>query len=182
MREEIQSGKWGRVVTMTAYNAEDWVTPNLNTWRHDPDITPGGFFYDSSGHQIDSLLWVTGLQLENVQCRTNNHGLPVPLAAWGSAMLTGGVPLSFSFVGVAQVWRELNNIHCERMDFCIENGRAYWSQGGKMAPMAELEEDETADLAFIKLLRCEGPNWSPPEEVWPVLNFTRAALESANQK
>ena len=47
-------------------------------------------------------------------------------------------------------------------------------------PTAAVVRVPSADMAFINLLRGEGPNWSPPEEVWPVLNFTRAALESAN--
>lgn len=181
MREEILSGRWGRVTSITAYNAEDWITPNRGTWRHDPAACPGGMFYDASGHQIDSLMWVTGLRGEKVWAETDNRGTPNPMFTRGLATLTGGVPLSFTFVGDAHKWREQINIHCEGADFVIENGRAFKVVDNTMEPMADPEEGESADEAFVKLVRGKGPNWSPPEDVWPVLTFTRAALESAHK-
>lgn len=179
MRSEILSGRWGAVTAISAYDCEDWITPNEGTWRHDPDICPGGFLYDANGHQIDTLLWTTGLEPVAVMARTNNRGRAVPIAAWGTAELTGGIPLTFSFVGHARRWREQVNIHCERADFLLENGSALWTRGGKPEPVPTGFEDETADSAFLKLLLGEGPNWAPPHELWPVLQFTGAALESA---
>jgi predicted dehydrogenase len=179
MREEILSGRWGAVQTVTAYNAEDWITPNVGTWRHDPELCPGGFFYDASGHQLDTLFWVTGLSGESVTARIENRGTPVPIVATGTAALTGGIPFVFAFVGDAQKWREQCNIHCENMDFAIENGRAFWGIDGHWQPVQPALPEETGDEAFIRLIRGQGPNWSPVEAVWPILNFTRAALESA---
>jgi predicted dehydrogenase len=60
--------------------------------------------------------------------------------------------------------------------------RAQWIQDGRMAAMAPDDPGETADAAFVRLIRGEGPNWSPPEEVWPVLRLTRAALQSAVER
>jgi predicted dehydrogenase len=179
MREEIQSGKWGRVTSVTAYNAEDWITPNRGTWRHDPAVCPGGMFYDASGHQLDSLMWVTGLRGEKVWAETDNRGTPNPMFSRGLATLTGGVPLTFVFVGDAHKWREQINIHCESADFVIENSRAFMTRENRLEPLAESDDSETADEAFVKLVRGEGPNWASPSEVWPVLTFTAAALESA---
>jgi predicted dehydrogenase len=179
MEREIKSGKWGRVLQITMYNAEDWITPNRDTWRHDPQICPGGFFYDASGHQIDTVLWVTGLAPVRVFARMSNRGMPSPMAAWGTALLDGGVPVTFAFEGAAHVWREQINIHCEGMDFAILNSKAFWLRAGQIVPMAPGEPDEHADDAFIGLIREGGRNWAPPEDVWPVLRFTRAALDSA---
>jgi predicted dehydrogenase len=114
LRDEIRSGRWGEVTSVTAYNAEDWITPNRGTWRHDPEITPGGFFYDASGHQLDTIFWVTGLSGGEVSARVDRCGTPVPIKVWGNAELSGGAPLVFAFVGDAHLWREQINIHCER--------------------------------------------------------------------
>jgi predicted dehydrogenase len=179
MRDEVLSGKWGRVTSVTAYNAEDWITPNIGTWRHDPAVCPGGMFYDASGHQLDSLMWVTGLRGEKVWAETDNRGTPNVMFSRGQATLTGGVPLSFTFVGDAHKWREQINIHCEKVDFVIENGRAFVTRDNTLAPLAPPDDAETADEAFVKLVRGAGPNWAPPSDVWPVLTFTAAALESA---
>ncbi len=182
MREEIQSGRWGKIIATTAYNAEDWITPNRGTWRHNPKICPGGFFYDANGHQIDVLFWLTGLGFEWVKCTLDFCGQAVPISASGMAQLTEGVSFVYSFVGSAQMWRERINIHCEKMDFVIENMVANWSKDGMLTPMVGSEQIETSDEAFIKLLRGQGPNWSPVTDVWPVLNFTRAALESGMER
>ena len=179
MREEILSGRWGAVKTVTAYNAEDWITPNWGTWRHDPELCPGGFFFDASGHQLDTLFWLTGIEGEEVTARMDNRGTPVPIVATGHALLTGGVPLTFSFIGDAHKWREQCNIHCEGMDFALENGKSFWIQEGQVVPLESDLPEETGDEAFIRLIRGEGPNWSPLEDVWPVLHFTRAVLDSA---
>jgi predicted dehydrogenase len=178
-RRAILSGRWGRVTSVVAYNAEDWVTPNRGTWRHDPELCPGGFFYDASGHQLDTLMWMTGLEPEAVSAETETRGTPVPLVIWGRARLEGGVPMAFTFVGDAHKWREQCAVHCEGTDFVIENGKALWVQGNRLEPVPTDTPDETADEAFVRHLRGDGPNWAPPEELWPVLRFTRAALESA---
>jgi predicted dehydrogenase len=178
LREEILSGRWGAVTTVTAYNAEDWITPNGGTWRHDPEITPGGFFYDASGHQLDTIFWVTGLEGRSVQAKLDLCGSEVPLKVWGTAELTNGAPFTFCFVGDARMWREQINIHCERRDFAILNGKAYGQVDGQMVPLASDEQDETADECFVKLIRDDGPNWSPLEDFRPVLRFTQAALMS----
>lgn len=179
MRREVQSGRWGKVTMVTAYNAEDWITPNVGTWRHDPEICPGGFFYDASGHQLDTLTWITGLQADTVSAMTDDLGRPVPLVAWGQATLTGNVPMTFAFVGNAHKWREQCAVHCEGADFVIENGKGLMVHDGKIDPLGTGDVDETADEAFVKLICGEGPNWAPPEELWPVLQFTEAALRSA---
>jgi predicted dehydrogenase len=136
-------------------------------------------FYDASGHQLDSLMWVTGLRGENVWAHMDNRGTPNVMFTRGHATLTGGVPLTFTFVGDAHKWREQINIHCEGTDFVIENGRAFYCRDNRLEPLAEQDEAETADEAFVQLVRGEGPNWAPPSDVWPVLTLTNAALESA---
>ncbi|MCC6728085.1 MAG: Gfo/Idh/MocA family oxidoreductase [Chthonomonadales bacterium] len=179
MRREILSGRWGRVTHVTVHNSEDWVSTNRGTWRHDPAICPGGFFYDASGHQIDTLFWVTGLEPVRVRAESDQAGTPVPMCVWGTARLTGAVPMTFHVVGTARVWREQVNVHCEGMDFALDDGRALWAKAGDMAPIEPSEPSETADAAFVRLVRGAGPNWAPPDAARPIVHFTRAALESA---
>jgi predicted dehydrogenase len=198
LRDEIRSGRHGAVTTVTAYNAEDWITPNRGTWRHDPEITPGGFFYDASGHQLDTIFWVTGLDGQNPRAKVDLCGTALPLKVWGTAELSNGAPFVFCFVGDAHMWREQINIHCERADFAILNAKAYRvenrqseveSAGTDIRPstldsrhhlLGTEEEDETADECFVKLIRDGGPNWSPLEDVRPVVRFTEEALKSTS--
>jgi len=179
MRREILSGRWGRVTAVSVYNAEDWITPNRGTWRHDPAICPGGFFYDASGHQLDMVFWATGLRGSRVQAWTDTAGTRVPIRIWGHAILTGRVPMTFHFVGDAHAWREQVNIHCEGRDFCVENFHPRWCIDGKPAPIEPEEPGSTADAHFVQMIREGSENWAPPEDARPVIQFTAAALRAA---
>ncbi len=179
MRREILSGKWGKVKTVLAYFAEDWMTTCRGTWRHDPVLCPGGFFFDSNGHQLDTLFWATGLEGVIVRAQSDNRGTAVPIWMWGTATLTGDVPMTFSFVGDAQTWCEHVIIHCEGREFRMENLTARWMVDGQLVPIEPEEPTENADDVLVRLIGGEGTNWAPLNGIWPVLRFTQAALASA---
>jgi predicted dehydrogenase len=176
---EIRSGRWGRVTSVMAYNAEDWVTPNLNTWRHNPQLCEGGFFYDASGHQLDAVLWMTGLKAVQVRARVEKRGLQVPIYASGEVLLEGDVPFTFTFVGDGRHWREQIAIHCEEADFVMQNLKAGVVTSRGVELPEPLEADETSTSAFVRLLRGEGANHSPVDQYLPLLRLTRAALRSS---
>lgn len=190
LRSEVLSGRWGKVLAISVYNAEDWITPNRGTWRHDPTHCPGGFFYDASGHQLDFVFWATGLHGEMVQAWKHRAGTPVPIRVWGHALLSGGVPMSFCFVGHADAWREQINIHCEGRDFFVENFKPGATAGkqsgepfslrGRVAALEPESQSDGVDAEFVRVVRGELPNPAPPEETRPVIQFTRAALRSAD--
>jgi predicted dehydrogenase len=204
LRRALQSGKWGRVTSVSIFACEDWITPNIGTWRHDPARCPGGFFADANGHQLDLLFWLTGLEADAIRATIETRGTPVPIVTWGEARLvqnreqTGrqhidatvppeGIPFTFTFVGDAHHWREEISIQTERADFVMRDTRLLWSDGSApLNPLLESEIDpadlhpaNTPDAAFIAALRGGPPVVSPPHTVWPVLRFTLAALDSA---
>jgi predicted dehydrogenase len=41
---------------------QDWIDGQAGTWRVDPDLSGGGFLYDTGSHVLDALLWITGLR------------------------------------------------------------------------------------------------------------------------
>lgn len=180
VRREILSGRWGRVLAASIYNAEDWMTGNRGTWRHDPAICPGGFLYDANGHQIDTFFWMTGCRPGVVRARQETCGTPVPIHVWGNGATDEGAPITFHFAGMARAWREQINIHCEGAEFVIENMQPRCTSTGKTEPIEPLEPGETSNSAFVRLIRGEGPNWSPPESAEAVIRFTSAALRSAS--
>ncbi|HLK55082.1 MAG TPA: Gfo/Idh/MocA family oxidoreductase, partial [Chthonomonadaceae bacterium] len=197
LRRALQSGKWGRVTSVNVFSCEDWITPNVGTWRHDPARCPGGFFADANGHQLDLLFWMTGLHATSLRATIEKRGTPVPMVTWGEARLASsgaqtahaehpdGIPFTFLFVGDAKHWGEDISIQTEGADFHMRGTKLLWSDGkGPMGPFPESESDpadqeDTPDTAFVTALRGGTPVASPPHTVWPVLTFTLAALESA---
>jgi predicted dehydrogenase len=208
LRAALQSGRWGRITSVDIFSSEDWITPNLGTWRHDPARCPGGFFADANGHQLDLLFWLTGMEATEIRATMETRGTRVPMVTWGEARLkaqmpstlplpprpdtglpapeylTAGVPFTFTFVGDAHQWREEISIQTERADFVLHDTRLLWTDGhAPLSPLSDAEADpaalhlpDTPDTGFVTALRGGPPIVTPPETVWPVLNFTLAAL------
>jgi predicted dehydrogenase len=197
LRRLLHSGEVGAVTSIAVYNQEDWITPNVGTWRHDPMRCPGGFFADANGHQLDNLFWMTGLEPIWVRATTDTRGTGVPIVTCGEARLRsqgrvnvtlpGGVPMTFMFVGDAHTWREEIAITTERADFIIRNGELFWvrdSTGLKAVTTEDygpeiLSAPSVPDEAFVAALRGDRAVLTRPNTVWPVLRFTLAGLESA---
>lgn len=196
LRRALQSGKYGKVTSVSIYACEDWITPNVGTWRHDPARCPGGMFADANGHQLDLLFWLTGLEADSLRATTETRGTPVPMVTWGEARLrpqgaplpagTAGVPLTFLFVGDAKHWGEEIRIQTEGADFAMQDTHLLWSTENKPLapyPASEMYPEDCSntlpDSAFVAALRGGPPITSPPNTVWPVLNFTLTALASA---
>lgn len=209
LRRALASGKWGRITSVDIFSCEDWITPNVGTWRHDPERCPGGFFVDANGHQLDFMFWATGLEAMWVRATTETRGTPVPMVTWGESRLRAqtsqrasgllpeaisshippeGIPFTFTFVGDARHWEEDIHIQTERADFIMRDTRLLFSDGSaRLGPFPESEIvpqvanlPDLPDTAFIAALRGGPPIVSPPETVWPVLRFTLAALASAD--
>lgn len=198
LRRALQSGRWGGVTSLNVYACENWVTPNVGTWRHDPARCPAGYFGDANSHQLDLLFWLTGLEPTKVQATMETRGTPVPIVTWGEARLRpqgmeagrgDEVPFTFMFVGDARTWGEEINIVTERAQFVLHNTQLLWTDGSqRFTPFTEADlgltepvVTETPDQAFIAALRGGEPVASPPETVWPVLRFTLAALAAAGR-
>lgn len=55
-RDSNRTPRW-----ITAEISQDWVDRFEGTWRMDPDLSGGGYLYDTGSHLLDSILWSTGL-------------------------------------------------------------------------------------------------------------------------
>ncbi len=102
LRSALRSGRWGRLTSVQIFTSEDWVTPNVGTWRHDPARCPGGHFADANGHQLDMLFWATDLRPLTVRAHTELRGTPVPITTWGEAWLVPNDPNGNMEAGVSR--------------------------------------------------------------------------------
>ena len=51
---------------ITAEVCQEWVDPFRQTWRQNPDLSGGGYLYDTGSHLLDCVLWTTQLTPEAV--------------------------------------------------------------------------------------------------------------------
>jgi predicted dehydrogenase len=107
LRRLVRSGEFGPVRAVLSHNVENWQSTIAGTWRDDPQMNPGGFIGDAGSHKIDAVFSVTGLEPSAVFARCDRCGSHVEITATVSALLSGGVPLTMSFVGHGQAFQEL---------------------------------------------------------------------------
>jgi predicted dehydrogenase len=192
MREEVQSGRWGKIVGVTAVNTERWQQTIAGTWRDNPDINYGGFLGDAGSHRLDGLFYVTGLQLVELSARSSKAGSSVEIVTLINGELQDGqdrdVPFSLSFVGNSNTFHEELFIHCEKADLIVRDFQLFIGRNNEVE-LIELppeqsgrESTQNPVAGFLDLLTGKAANISPFECALPVFDMTTAILESARSR
>jgi predicted dehydrogenase len=47
---------------ITAEITQDWIDRFADAWRTDPELSGGGYLYDTGSHILDAICWTTGLE------------------------------------------------------------------------------------------------------------------------
>jgi predicted dehydrogenase len=189
MKEEIESGVWGKIVGVTAVNTERWQQTIGGTWRDDPDINYGGYLGDAGSHRLDGLFYVTGLRLAEISARSSKAGSNVEIVTLVNGELRDDanrpVPFSLSFVGNASTFHEELFIHCEKADLIVRDFQLFIGRDDKVEPIDLPPEQSGRDsthnpvAGFLDLLTSEAANLSPFECALPVFDMTTAILDAA---
>ncbi len=185
LREEVQSGRWGAVKSVTSQNCERWQQTIAGTWRDDPSINPGGFITDAGSHKIDALFFVTGLRPIEVFASSDRCGSHVEIVADVVARLEGGVRLGMSFIGHAESFREDLHVHCEQADLLLRDGKLWLGRDNQLRPIDVddrqwgLDSTSNPVTGFLDLLHNGGSKLAPAECALPVFDFTDAILRSS---
>ena len=56
----IPSGVIGRVTAISAFAHQQWKRGTVGSWRQDPEISGGGFLFDSGSHMINTEVDILG--------------------------------------------------------------------------------------------------------------------------
>jgi predicted dehydrogenase len=179
LRREVQSGRHGPVLSLTAHVAERWQQTIGGTWRDDPNFNPGGFVGDAGSHKIDMVFFVTGLAPREVFAHSDRRGSRVEIVTTVSARLENDVALAMSFVGDNQHFREDFHVHCAEADLLYRDGRLFIARQNKIEPITDLEPESNPNAAFLDFVTGQAPNFAPATVALPVWDFTQAILESA---
>lgn len=196
LQDEIQSGRWGAVKSITSINSERWQPTIGGTWRDDPAINRGGFLGDAGSHKIDLIFFLTGLQPINVFARHQNCGSHVEIVSSISARLERDVPLTMQFTGNAQAFHEELHIHCEHADLLLRDWRLWIGRDNRLEPLPitnppwqavmgvsplthqELDRLGNPVSGFLDQLLLGAEAVAPAACSLPVFDFTQAALRT----
>jgi predicted dehydrogenase len=98
-KQLLARGAIGRVTAMAAFAHQSWKKPTTGTWRQDPDISGGGFLFDTGSHMINTVVDLLGEEVAEVTALLDHRGTPVEIASSVSGRSRSGVLLALAGAG-----------------------------------------------------------------------------------
>ncbi len=80
-KQMIAKGAIGRLTSISAYVHQDWKKPQTGTWRQVPEISGGGFLFDTGSHMINTVVDLLGDDVASVNAQFDNRGTPVEIVS-----------------------------------------------------------------------------------------------------
>lgn len=189
LKDEIESGQWGRIVSVVSVNAERWQQTIGGTWRDDASVNSGGFLEDAGSHRLDVLFYVTALRPDTVSASSSRSGSHVEIITMVNGALSGDsqdrVPFSLSFVGNSHSFHEALFIHCEKADLIVRDLELFTGRNNQLERIELPSECSGRDsvqnpvTGFLDLLSGDVDNTSPFACALPVFDTTTAILDAA---
>lgn len=158
-----------------------------STWRVDPDLSGGGFLYNTGSHVLDGVLWTTGLEPIAVTASMDfDDDERVDRRAHLDVSFENGATGTFSLYGDAPAVRE--HIHVWGEDGAVSLEGKQWgsrtvqridAESGEYTPYIDPRSERSRADAFVESV-LEG--LEPPattRDALPVTALTEAAYEAA---
>ena len=183
IRSLIREGELGDLQFVSAMQDQNWFRATAGAWRQVLALSGGGQLNDSGSHLLDIVLWMTGLQVEEVSAFMDYFGGEVDINSALSLRFTNGALGTLSIVG--------NAPHGFWEDITVWGSKgAVYSRNGKVTckfeGMSEVYEPEklptrftSPDKNFVDAILGRDEVQVPPECGLRVIELTEAAWESA---
>ena len=95
----IASGQLGELRTVTGMVWQSWMELAKGTWRQVPEISGGGFLFDSGAHMLNTVCTLVGEDFTTVAAWTDNRGMPVDIDGAVMGRLESGALATLNFCG-----------------------------------------------------------------------------------
>lgn len=163
----LRSGDLGRLLSISATIWQSWGPGTTGKWRQVPEISGGGFMFDTGAHVLNTVADLAGEEFVEVAAWTDNCGRPVETLAAVVARLESGALVTFHGCG-------------ETVRSCQSDIRVFCTEAilrtGAWGRWLEIQRDGEAEFApielppslgsweqFLAVRSGEFPNPSPPE-------------------
>ena len=99
VRNQIMAGELGEIQFISALQDQAWYKGTTGTWRQQLALSGGGQLNDSGSHLLDIILWMTGLEVEQIQAYMDNFESEVDINSALSIRFRNGAMGNISVVG-----------------------------------------------------------------------------------
>ncbi|MGL4611301.1 MAG: Gfo/Idh/MocA family protein [Trueperaceae bacterium] len=103
-KQLITDGAIGNVTSVSGYAFQEWKKGTTNTWRQDPDMSGGGFLFDTGSHLINTTVDLIGEDVAQVTALLDNRKTPVEINSAISGQFKNGVMFSLGGAGESTDW------------------------------------------------------------------------------
>ena len=92
----LRNGELGQILTVSGLSWENWRTPNIGTWRQQPEISGGGFLFDTGAHMLNTITDLAGEDFVEVSAWFDNRETPVEILGAVMARLKSGAMVTMN--------------------------------------------------------------------------------------
>lgn len=173
---------------VTASMTQGWIEDSTTTWRLEPELSGGGFLYDTGSHVLDAICWTTGLEPVSVAASMDFHDedqqidsrahLDITFAngATGTVSLHGDAPAVRESL---QIWDDNGAVSITGKEWRSRRLTRIDSDSAEYTPYIDPTAEQSRAGAFLKSVS-EGTE--PPAtamDAFRVTALTEAAYEAA---
>ena len=98
-KQLIARGAIGEVTAIMAVAYQNWKALSTGTWRQVPEISGGGFLFDTGSHMVNTVVDLLGEDVAEVTAMLDKRDAPVEINAAVSGRSTSGIMFSMSGAG-----------------------------------------------------------------------------------
>ncbi|MFC7157412.1 Gfo/Idh/MocA family protein [Halomarina halobia] len=175
---------------ITAEICEGWIGTREGTWRLDPDLSGGGFLYDTGSHVLDAVLWTTGLTPKRVSARMTYADDERRIDDWAALTIEFEEGARATMTTYARapavrehihVWDEEGAIYLDGQEWDPRELTEIDDESGERRPYFNLGSKESKAGAFIQSIRTGTEPPATLRDGVRVTAVTEAAYESARR-
>ncbi|MEJ5197718.1 MAG: Gfo/Idh/MocA family oxidoreductase [Anaerolineae bacterium] len=97
----LRSGELGRLWSISATVWQSWGPGTVGTWRQQPELSGGGFLFDTGAHMLNTCADLAGEDFVEVAAWLDNNGRPVDTLGVVMARLASGAYVTMHGCGEA---------------------------------------------------------------------------------
>jgi predicted dehydrogenase len=98
-KQLIAQGAIGEVSAISAFAHQHWKAGTTGTWRQIPEISGGGFLFDTGSHMINTVVDILNEDVACVTALLDNRNTPVEINSSVGGLTENGVMLSLTGAG-----------------------------------------------------------------------------------
>lgn len=179
----LRAGELGRIWSISATVWQDWGPAQVGTWRQQPELSGGGFLFDTGAHMLNTVTDLAGEDFVEVVAWLDNNGRPVDTRATVMGRLASGALVTLHGCG-----ETIPSCASDVLVFCAKGilRTGIWGErlelqryGHKRARKVRVPASLGVWEQFLAVRSGQMPNPCPPEVGLRMVRLWDAIRESA---